>query len=207
MKRPVLGPAPVVDFDGTIVPLPVDWPHLRRSFGVSRINDLWTQGGQDGFSLIAEMEVEGANVGGPFDAVMNELASATAFPVLASNSAVAVKTFFSLRTRLCPKSRNHRPGCRRLDLRPSRGKRTSLTAGGQLASGRQPSRHLVLRPASSAPVRERPGRAHHRRLHYRGQPPRPSASGRWQQRRVAPRPLATPLTRRPGATTSLERGR
>jgi hypothetical protein len=90
-----LGHAPVLDFDGTIVRLPVDWSHLRRRLGVLRINDLWTLGRPDAFSLVTDMEVEAADVGEPVDVVMHELAWATSFAVLTNNSALAVRKFFS----------------------------------------------------------------------------------------------------------------
>jgi len=92
---PALGPAPIVDFDGTIVRLPVDWTDLRRRLGVGHISDLWALGRSDAFCLVTEMEVAAAGVGGPISAVMDSLALTTSFAVLTSNSALAVRRFFS----------------------------------------------------------------------------------------------------------------
>ena len=37
----MLGRAPIVDFDGTLARLDVDWDGLRRSLGLGSLDDLW----------------------------------------------------------------------------------------------------------------------------------------------------------------------
>ena len=37
----MLGRAPIVDFDGTLARLDVDWDGLRRRLGLGSLNDLW----------------------------------------------------------------------------------------------------------------------------------------------------------------------
>ena len=37
----MLGLTPILDFDGTITELPVDWSSLRRQLGIHQIVDLW----------------------------------------------------------------------------------------------------------------------------------------------------------------------
>ena len=90
----VLGPAPIVDFDGTIARLPVDWAGLRDALGVSQISRLWDIGGLEGFSLVTDAEVESAKSAEPVRVILDTLGSTQGFAVLTSNSALAVQEFF-----------------------------------------------------------------------------------------------------------------
>jgi phosphoglycolate phosphatase-like HAD superfamily hydrolase len=104
-----LGPAPIVDFDGTIAALPVDWPALRQELRVRRIDDLWLDATATGdpegaWSRVTQAESEAAALATPIEPVARALALATGFAVLTSNSGLAVMRFLEghphLRARL-----------------------------------------------------------------------------------------------------------
>jgi phosphoglycolate phosphatase-like HAD superfamily hydrolase len=88
----MLGPAPVVDFDGTLVHLPVDWEGLRAHLGVSRVDDLWAGAG-DGWDAVARAEEEAAATASPVPGMLEALAAARAVAVLSNNSERAVWRF------------------------------------------------------------------------------------------------------------------
>lgn len=88
----MLGPAPVLDFDGTIADLPVDWDTVRRSLGVSHVEDLW-HGDGSGWRSVTSAEVEAAQRAAPVPSVTGQLVTVTSFAVLTSNSADAVNAF------------------------------------------------------------------------------------------------------------------
>jgi phosphoglycolate phosphatase-like HAD superfamily hydrolase len=101
-----LGPAPIVDFDGTLVSLPVDWPALRERLRVARIDDLWRRDGpasRDAWSEVMQAEVAAAARAHPVDATVNLLGRAEGFAVLTSNSGRAVERFLEDRTDLSGK--------------------------------------------------------------------------------------------------------
>jgi phosphoglycolate phosphatase-like HAD superfamily hydrolase len=90
----MLGPAPVVDFDGTLAVLPVAWDELRRRLGVRRIDDLWSGGGgEKGWRWVTQAEVEGAATAQPVAPVISALAEAHAVAVLSSNSERSIWRF------------------------------------------------------------------------------------------------------------------
>ncbi|HEY3143590.1 MAG TPA: hypothetical protein VGJ86_20810 [Acidimicrobiales bacterium] len=90
-----LGPAPIVDFDGTVARLPVDWDALRRQLGVSRIAELWTrsQADEEAWKVVSAAEYEAALVAQPVGSIVDALAGVAGFAVLTSNSVAAVDAF------------------------------------------------------------------------------------------------------------------
>jgi hypothetical protein len=90
----MLGPAPVVDFDGTLARLELPWPKLRRAVDVSRsIDELWSRRDADAWETVREAEMAAAAVAEPVMAVVLPLEHARAFAVLTSNSEDAVRAF------------------------------------------------------------------------------------------------------------------
>jgi hypothetical protein len=91
-----LGLVPIVDFDGTVADLPVDWPGLRRRLGVGRIEDLWAKG-PDGvagpWEEVTEAERNAAVLVRPLERMRAALAAVGGFAVLTSNSAAVVQEF------------------------------------------------------------------------------------------------------------------
>jgi FMN phosphatase YigB (HAD superfamily) len=98
----MLGPAPVLDFDGTIAQLEVNWFELRRQLNVAHIEDLWTR--TDGWSTVTNAEVEAATTAAPVRPVVSILSKVQCFAVLTSNDGRAVHRFVNrfpdLRNRL-----------------------------------------------------------------------------------------------------------
>jgi len=89
----MLGPAPVVDFDGTLARLDVAWDVLRRTAGVQRIEELWTRSGVAVWDDVTHAETLAANTAAALDAVLGRLEDATALAVLTSNSQASVRAF------------------------------------------------------------------------------------------------------------------
>jgi FMN phosphatase YigB (HAD superfamily) len=87
----MIGPAPVLDFDGTIARLNVDWTELRRRLNVDRIDDLWTR--TRGWSEVTDAEVRGATTAAVISPVVAILSKVQGFAVLTSNDARAVHRF------------------------------------------------------------------------------------------------------------------
>ena len=87
-----LGVAPVLDFDGTMARLGVDWATLRQRLHVARINELWARGGED-WSVVADAEIDAAGVAPPIAPVVALLSTVRRFTVLTSNDAAAVHRF------------------------------------------------------------------------------------------------------------------
>jgi phosphoglycolate phosphatase-like HAD superfamily hydrolase len=101
-----LGPAPIVDFDGTLASLPVDWPVLRERLKVLRIDDLWRRddpAGRDAWSEVTQVEVAAAARAHPVDVTVHLLGRAEGFAVLTSNSSRAVERFLEEQTDLSGK--------------------------------------------------------------------------------------------------------
>jgi phosphoglycolate phosphatase-like HAD superfamily hydrolase len=90
----LLGPAPIVDFDGTVAHLPVDWAALRERFGVPSVDDLWHLGG-DAWETVADAEEEAARRADPIEAVCAALQQARGFAVLTANAESSVRIFLS----------------------------------------------------------------------------------------------------------------
>lgn len=95
-----LGRAPIVDFDGTLARLDVDWQELRRGLGVDRIDDLWSApGGRDpagrAWAEVTCAECAAAELAPAVEPMLEALTgpSVAAFAVLTSNSTAAVEAF------------------------------------------------------------------------------------------------------------------
>jgi hypothetical protein len=88
----MLGPAPILDFDGTIAVLAVDWAELRRRLDVRSLDDLWVRDGAD-WDVVTRAEVGAAATAEPVAATVRSLDTVTAFTVLTNNSEVAVREF------------------------------------------------------------------------------------------------------------------
>jgi len=89
----MLGPAPVVDFDGTLAHLPVAWDDLRGRLHVVRIDEIWRSGDADKWAIVRDAEVDAAQRASPIEPVRAILEQSTAFAVLSSNSELAISTF------------------------------------------------------------------------------------------------------------------
>jgi phosphoglycolate phosphatase-like HAD superfamily hydrolase len=87
----MFGPAPVVDFDGTLARLGVDWERLRQRLHVKRIDDLWSQASD--WSVVLRAEIRAATVAAPIRGVVDRLAAVDRFAVLTSNDSRAVHRF------------------------------------------------------------------------------------------------------------------
>jgi phosphoglycolate phosphatase-like HAD superfamily hydrolase len=100
----ILGPAPIVDFDGTLACLPVSWDDLRARLDVDHIGELWDSENPDAWSIVRDAEIEAALHAAPFEPVRAGLERASTFAVLTINSEDAVAhflaRFMSLESRL-----------------------------------------------------------------------------------------------------------
>lgn len=93
MTRSILGPAPIVDFDGTIAYLPIVWDDLRARLHVDRIAQLWQSEDPDAWAIVRTAEIEAAIRANPVEPVRARLEQSAAFAVLTSNSEEAVARF------------------------------------------------------------------------------------------------------------------
>ena len=91
----MLGPAPVVDFDGTVARLEVGWAALREQAGVQRIDELWGAGGFDPWTEVTRAEVLAAQTATAVEAVVEHFAAAEAVAVLTSNAEASVEEFLA----------------------------------------------------------------------------------------------------------------
>jgi phosphoglycolate phosphatase-like HAD superfamily hydrolase len=88
----MLGRAPILDFDGTLVNLDVDWGGLRDTLAVERIDDLWDQP-ETGWSVVANAEMRAASKAPGVAVVLDRLSKVRCFAVLTSNTSDAVHCF------------------------------------------------------------------------------------------------------------------
>jgi Haloacid dehalogenase-like hydrolase len=89
----MIGHAPVIDFDGTLARLDVDWAGLRRRLRVQRIDDLWSKGADWG--AVIDAEVSAASTAEVVTPLATILSTVRCFAVLTSNDAGAVRRFLS----------------------------------------------------------------------------------------------------------------
>jgi len=88
----MLGRAPILDFDGTITRLPVDWPRLRADLGVPRLSKLWSAS-TESWGVVKDAEVAAARLAAPIEAVVEALGDVEAFAIITNNSSLAVHAF------------------------------------------------------------------------------------------------------------------
>jgi phosphoglycolate phosphatase-like HAD superfamily hydrolase len=88
----MFGAAPLLDLDGTLVHLDVDWPRLRGRLGVLSIAELW-EGPADRWTLVTEAETSAALIGTPVLPVLKRLRRCLSFAVITSNSSAAALAF------------------------------------------------------------------------------------------------------------------
>jgi len=97
----MLGRAPIVDFDGTLARLDVDWEGLRRQLGLQSLDDLWQRvsGDRAGWyespewRLVTSAEVAAAGRAASVTALVTALGACAGFAVLTGNSEAAVSAF------------------------------------------------------------------------------------------------------------------
>lgn len=89
-----IGATPILDFDGTLTDLSVDWNALRRRLGVARINEIWSGTNPD-WSAVDQAEFDAAGTSAPIGVVITELERAHRFAILTSNNALAVRRFLA----------------------------------------------------------------------------------------------------------------
>jgi phosphoglycolate phosphatase-like HAD superfamily hydrolase len=89
----ILGPAPIVDFDGTLARLPVAWAELRAQLQIDCIAQLWQTDSPEAWSIVREAEIEAARRATPLEPVCADLENSTSFAVLTANSEDAVTCF------------------------------------------------------------------------------------------------------------------
>jgi phosphoglycolate phosphatase-like HAD superfamily hydrolase len=87
------GHAPILDFDGTLARLSVQWSELRHRLGVRRIDDLWASGAAARWGEVTDAEVEASRIARPVPAVLRLLREVERFAILSNNSELAVGAF------------------------------------------------------------------------------------------------------------------
>jgi phosphoglycolate phosphatase-like HAD superfamily hydrolase len=87
------GRASILDFDGTLAQLEVQWSELRHRLGVRRIDDLWAGGAGAHWSDVTAAEVEASTIAKPVPAVLRLLREVEHFAILSNNSELAVGAF------------------------------------------------------------------------------------------------------------------
>jgi len=99
----MLGPAPILDFDGTVAHLQVDWEGLKQQLGIERVSDLWSRP-PSAWEAVTTAEVQAAESASAVEPILELLAEVKRFAVLTNNSSRAVQAFFDrfphLRSRL-----------------------------------------------------------------------------------------------------------
>jgi phosphoglycolate phosphatase-like HAD superfamily hydrolase len=90
-----LGVAPIVDFDGTMAALAIDWESLRRELGVGSILELWDDYRNPQWATVATAEIAAAAAAKPIMATLDALGAAAKFVVVTDNDEGAVETFLA----------------------------------------------------------------------------------------------------------------
>ena len=98
----MLGPAPIIDFDGTLARLEIDWAGLRAQLGISSINDLWSRDDPD-WEYVTATEVRASTQASIVTKTADALEHSPAFSILTANSERAVDEFL----RRCPQLSSH----------------------------------------------------------------------------------------------------
>jgi phosphoglycolate phosphatase-like HAD superfamily hydrolase len=94
MRVPLaLGPAPIVDFDGTIARLDVDWARLRMRLRVDAIGELWARAGDGRWAEVTAAEVAAAEHAREIACTTEALRSVRAFAVVTDNSEHAIDAY------------------------------------------------------------------------------------------------------------------
>jgi phosphoglycolate phosphatase-like HAD superfamily hydrolase len=93
VKSLTAGHGPILDFDGTLARLEVDWDDLRRKLGVSRIDDLWAGSRDQDWAEVTATEVAAARRAEPVPSVSHLLKTVDRFAILTSNSEKAVAAY------------------------------------------------------------------------------------------------------------------
>jgi phosphoglycolate phosphatase-like HAD superfamily hydrolase len=99
----MLGPAPVVDFDGTLARLDVAWDELRATLRVRTIGELWSRQDARAWSAVTAAELEAAASASPVDPVLRLLDQSEQVAILTSNSERAVRAFLDHHRELAAK--------------------------------------------------------------------------------------------------------
>jgi phosphoglycolate phosphatase-like HAD superfamily hydrolase len=89
----ILGPAPILDFDGTLARLGVPWEEVRATLGVARIHDLWNEHEPRKWAIVNQAEQEAADVADIIPEVQDALEPTVSFAILTSNSETSVWRF------------------------------------------------------------------------------------------------------------------
>lgn len=95
----MLGPAPILDFDGTLARLEIDWSELRAQLGVQTVNELWSTNEAD-WTLVTDFEIQASEVAHEIAPTVAALAHSSAFSILTANSERAVSVFMESRPQL-----------------------------------------------------------------------------------------------------------
>jgi FMN phosphatase YigB (HAD superfamily) len=83
----------ILDFDGTLARLEVDWEGLRLKLGVRSIDDLWAGSRDRDWAVVTGAEVAAARHAVPVAAVSKLLGATERFAILTSNSSSAVAAY------------------------------------------------------------------------------------------------------------------
>jgi phosphoglycolate phosphatase-like HAD superfamily hydrolase len=89
----ILGPAPIIDFDGTLARLDVPWDGVRAELGVDHIGDLWRNGAPEPWALVSRAEERAARAADVVPEMQAALTHTNSFAILSSNGESAVWRF------------------------------------------------------------------------------------------------------------------
>jgi hypothetical protein len=99
-----LGPNPIVDFDGTMAYLPVDWAALRRQLRVASMSELWERSDDAAWTAVAAAEVAATALARPIAATVQALEASQGFVVVTDNDESAVAAFLGVHPVLADKA-------------------------------------------------------------------------------------------------------
>jgi phosphoglycolate phosphatase-like HAD superfamily hydrolase len=89
----ILGSAPILDFDGTLGELEVDWRDLRQRLGVASVDELWERHDDRAWADVAAAEQRAASHSPIHHAMAALLQRVDALAILTDNSEAAVWAF------------------------------------------------------------------------------------------------------------------